>query len=62
MKELLLKNKEKNCKKIARIPTDQGYTCSLNPILYTRDAIKIGGFYLDRIFKETDLKVNFDMK
>ena len=39
----------KYCKRIANITTDQGYNCSLNPMLYLRDCVKRSAFYLDRI-------------
>ena len=56
------KQVEKNCKKIADIPTDQGYTCSMKPLYYTRDTVKRCAFYLGRIFNRIRRKMGMGFK
>ncbi|MBO4649751.1 MAG: hypothetical protein J5653_00995 [Clostridiales bacterium] len=56
------KQVEKYCKDIAALPTDQGYTCSMNPFRYLRDCFKKLGFYLDRVFNRFRRKLGLGFK
>ena len=56
------KQVEKNCKTIAKIATDQGYTCSLDFLLYTKDSIKKVLFYIDRVFNRACRKIGLGFK
>ncbi len=56
------KQVEKECKRIANIPTDLGYTCSMNPLLYTVDIIKKGTFYADRVFNRVRRGIGLGFK
>jgi hypothetical protein len=53
---------EKNCKIIADIPTDQGYTCSMKPMPYIRDCFKKASFNLNRVFNRIRRKLGFGFK